>query len=118
MKQKTDDLNLIKHFINITNTALYQSEQNSILISEKSILSALVSGSTVAFCIDKEGCESGEFFTTRFIDGQFTSVEPGYNDPDTTYMLQRSELEEMIQHSDDYVDNPLKLDLGWVKSSW
>lgn len=118
MKDDVDDLNLIKHFVNITNTALYQSDQNSSIISEKSVLSALVSGSKVAFCIDEAGCESGEFYTTRFIDGQFTPVNIGSDDPDTVYMLERSKIEEMIEHSDEYIENPLKLDLGWVKASW
>ena len=75
MGDDLETLNLIKYYINISNTALSDSENKSRLLSEKSVLTALASGSIISFRVAEDNSVSDEVYTTRFIDGQFTPVQ-------------------------------------------
>lgn len=116
MNQEMKDLNLIKYYINVSNTALAQSEFRSTLMSRRAIVNMLAAPSTVALRIADGDTVSDDVYVTRFIDGQFTPVEKGNGeDADSEYTLQRSFLEEVMRRSRDYIDNPSRLDWGWME---
>lgn len=116
MNQEIKDLNLIKYYINVSNTALAQSEFRSTLMSRRAIVNLLAAPSTVAFRIADGEAVSDDLYVTRFIDGQFTPVEKGNGeDADSEYTLQRSFLEEVMRRSRDYIDDPSRLDWGWME---
>lgn len=75
MEQELDTLNLIKHYINISNTALSESEKHNRLLSEKTVLTTMASGSTVSFCVTDGKSVSEDVYTTRIFEGQFTPVQ-------------------------------------------
>ena len=117
MVQDLNNLNLIKLYVNISNAALTKSENHSYLLSVKSVLNVLASDSTVSFRVADGESVSDEVFTTRFIDGQFTPVQKKSDDEDadSVYILQHSFLEEVVKNADNYIDNPVKLNWGWIK---
>ncbi|MDT8387543.1 MAG: hypothetical protein RQ736_08520 [Thiogranum sp.] len=118
MNEELHTLNLVKHYFNICNTALLHRKDKLVFGPALAVLNQLASGDTVVLrVVDDPGAVLG-CYTTRFIDSEFTPIEEGQqDDPDTGFTLQRSFLEEVVQHSDYYIEHPQKLDWSWLKEA-
>jgi hypothetical protein len=55
------------------------------------------------------------FFTTRFIDGEFTPVVEGKDYADAEFEIECTFLETVMKNSDEFVDNPERLDWSWLR---
>ncbi|MCA9581666.1 MAG: hypothetical protein KC416_07705, partial [Myxococcales bacterium] len=56
-----------------------------------------------------------DYFTISF-DGHKLNAERGKDAPALEWKVKQEYLENVVSHPDEYVKNPLKLDLNWVKS--
>jgi hypothetical protein len=114
MAQHLETRALVKHYINICNTALTQRGDEFPYKQVITLMDQFFSGETLTIKVEGAEGQSTEYFTTRFIHGEFTPIQTGVHDPDAQLSLQRSYLEEVMEHADDYIRRPERLDWSWI----
>ena len=57
-----------------------------------------------------------DYFTVRIADGKVELDSRGKNEPDIGWRVSKDFLMEVNENRQDYIDNPMKLDLEWLKS--
>ncbi|MEJ2514142.1 MAG: hypothetical protein P8080_06080 [Gammaproteobacteria bacterium] len=65
---------------------------------------------------DKKPDEPFDYFTLRYLNGKFELLARGKSEHDTEWHVSRDYLESLADHPQEYIDNPAKLDLDWLKS--
>ena len=114
MTTKLETTNLVKHYFNICNTALAAHRDSAVYGSLLAVLNELASGDAITLKVVDDSGED-RHFTTRFIDGEFTPIREGEHDTDARFVLERAFLEKVVKNSDDFVENPGKLDWSWLR---
>lgn len=123
MTSKLETTNLVKHYFNICNTALATHRNSTVYGTLLAVLNELASGKTILLKVAGADGEPQRCFTTRFVDGAFRPVmEANPNqgeagDTDAQFFLERSFLETVVLDADDYIENPEKLNWGWLRKS-
>lgn len=107
-------INLVKHYFNICNTAIRQNEDSLVFGTALGVIKQLKSGDTISIKVvgGKEG--ETEYFTTRFVDGVFTPIDKGKNDPDSQFTMTKDMLQDVLDHDDEYIEHPERLDWSWL----
>lgn len=114
MNDELSELDLVKWYFNVCNTALATPNANPIVSLVESLVVKATPNRTIALeLVDDEDRSLGHY-TTRFVDGQFGPVEEGERDPETRFTLRRSFLRSVVEDSDGYVEHPERLDWSWV----
>ncbi|MFO8152637.1 hypothetical protein [Thioalkalivibrio sp.] len=114
MTDELSDLDLVKWYFNVCNTALATPNANAVgNLVESLVLKATPNRFIAVELVDDEGRALGQY-TTRFVDGQFGPVEEGEHHPETRFTLRRSFLRSVVDRSDEYVEHPEKLDWSWM----
>ncbi len=118
MNDNLSTLNLVKHYINICNTAFTRHKDELLFGSALAALNKYASGEVITLkVLDGEGSTSG-LYTTRYIDGEFTPVMEGEQaNSDTCFDIERHYLEDVFHNADDYIENPEKFDWRWLQAS-
>ena len=110
--------NLVKHYINICNTAFTRHKDELIFGSVLTILNKYASGEVITLQVVDDDGNILCCYTTRFIDGEFTPVMEGeQDDSDVCFDLRRSYLEDVFKNADAYIENPEKFDWRWLQAS-
>lgn len=55
-----------------------------------------------------------DYFTVRLHQGQLDLVAHGKQDPEIAWKVSRDYLEKVVEHPQDYIEHPEKLDLDWI----
>lgn len=110
--------NLVKHYINICNTAFTRHKDELIFGSALAVLNKYASGEVITLQVVDAADKPLGYYTTRFIDGEFTPVMEGdQGNSGACFDLRRSYLEHVFRNADDYIDNPEKFDWRWLSGS-
>ncbi len=118
MTTKLSTRDLVKHYINISDTALASPDANPLVSLSESVMTRMVSGQTIDIeVVDDAGATLGHY-TTRFVDGRFTPVQEKTEDPDRRFTLSRSFLSEVVENGDHYLAHPEDLDWSWLAGGW
>ena len=56
-----------------------------------------------------------DYFTVRYLNEKFEILARGKSEHDTEWKVSRKYLESVVDNPQDYIDNPAKLDLDWLK---
>ena len=115
MTTELETTNLVKHYFNICNTALSNHREGPVYGSLLTLINQFASGSTVLVKVVDNDSPKDRYFTTRFIDGEFTPVVEGEDEADARFEVECSFLEKVMKNSDTFVDNPSKLDWSWLR---
>ena len=111
MNEHTNTFNLVDQYFNICNKALAQRKKNPFYAFIQTLINQFHSGETIAVKVvdipKQPGVPAG-YYTTRYIDGQFTDVCESEHIPDTDFTLRMSFLENVVEHADDYIKHPEK----------
>ena len=107
--------NLVKHYFNVCNTALAQHREGVVYGPLLELVNRLASGRTIAIEVAGAPKASPRHYTVRFVDGAFTPVRRGVHDPDVRRTLHRDFLKDVVDHADDYIEHPERLDWGWLR---
>jgi hypothetical protein len=114
MTEDLSDLDLVKWYFNVSNTALATPNANPVVsLVESLVVKATPNRVITLEVVDDAGKPLG-LYTTRFVDGQFGPVRQGEHDPETRFTLHRSFLRSVVEESDDYVKHPERLDWSWI----
>jgi hypothetical protein len=114
MAEHMSPINLATHYFNIANTALNERGRHHPYSDIIAVMNRLFSGETISLRIVDEKGEPLEYVTTGFVEGQFTPIREGVHHPDAKFTLSRDYLEEVMEHSDDYIRHPDRLDWSWL----
>ncbi len=57
-----------------------------------------------------------DYFTVRIANGKIELDSRGKNEPEIDWRVAKDFLVEVNENPQEYIDNPLKLDLEWMKS--
>src|SRR5512140_2072776 len=109
---KVDDL--AKYYFNICNTALSRRRNEFPYNLIIPLLEHFFSGKEVRLRILDDGGTPLDCVNTAFVNGQFTPVSPCLQHPDARFSLKRSYLQEVVDHADDYIRHPERLDWSWI----
>ena len=114
MTSELSDLDLVKWYFNVCNTALATPNANPVVsLVESLVIQAMPNRDISIEVVDDEHEHIG-YYRTRFFDGQFLPVQEGERDPENRFMLRRSFLRSVVEHSDDYIEHPERLDWSWI----
>ena len=120
MKKKSADasnlsiINLVKHYFNICNTAISQNEDSLLFGAALGVINQLKSGDAISIKVIDEQTGETEYFTTKFVNGAFTPIEKGKNDPDSQFTMTKDMLQDVLDHDDEYIAHPERLDWRWL----
>jgi len=119
MNEQTSTFNLVGQYFNVCNKALALRKKNPIYAVIQTLVNQFHSGEIIAVKVvdipKQPGVPAG-YYTTRYIDGQFTAVCESEHNPDTHFTLRMSFLEDVVEHADDYIKHPEKLDWSWLRN--
>jgi translation elongation factor EF-Tu-like GTPase len=107
-------INLVKHYFNICNTAITQNEDSLLFSAALGVINQLKSGDEISIKVVDKQEEVTEYFTTRFVDGVFTPIVKGENKPDSQFTMTKDMLQDVLEHADEYIAHPEKLDWSWL----
>lgn len=107
---------LATHYLNICNTALTQRKDELPYNAIIALLTKAFPHETINLKVIGAG-GAAEYFTTRFIDGEFTPLQAGKQDAEKILTLERDYLEQVVQDSDALIAHPEKLDWSWITTS-
>ena len=118
MNKQKNTFNLVAQYFNICNKALAQRKKNPFYAVIQTLVNQFHNGEVIAVKVvdmpKQPGVPAG-YYTTRYIDGQFTAVCESEHNPDTHFTLRMSFLEDVVEHADDYIKHPEKLDWSWLR---
>ena len=57
-----------------------------------------------------------DWFTITLHDGSFEIVDHGKKDPKVTWKVKQDHLQNVVEHPDEFVKHPMKLDLDWLRT--
>jgi len=118
MNEKINTFNLVAQYFNICNKALAQRKKNPFYAAIQTLINQFHSGEVIAVKmvdIPKQPGGPAGYYTTSYINGQFTSISESEHILDTHITLRMSFLKDVIEHADDYVKRPEKLDWSWLR---
>jgi len=115
MGAPSESLNLVKQYLNICNAALATHREKAVFGTVLASINRFVSGDTITLQVIDDTPAPIGYYTTRFVDGQFTPVQVGEQYPDSRFTLHRHFLEEVAAHADHFVEHPEELDWSWLK---
>ena len=108
-------LNLAKSFLNVCNAALNKYNEKPTHILTEKILMQKINDSHITITVVDSGEIIG-FFNTRFLNGQFTPLMKGKTHSDKTFTLPREFMQDVVEHPNEYVAHPEKLNLTWIRA--
>jgi hypothetical protein len=116
-ERRQDTVALFTQALNVVNGALAKHQNTTpykqILAASRKALGERRVG--VAVYADDPG-QPFDFFTVRFREGRLELVDHGKREPELTWKVSRSYLDEITRDPETYVENPAKLDWEWLKS--
>ncbi len=114
MTSELSNLDLVKWYFNVCNTALATPNANPVVSLVESLLIQAVPNRDITIEVVDDEQEHIGYYTTRFVEGQFLPVQEGERDPESHYRLRRSFLRSVVEDSDDYIEHPERLDWSWI----
>lgn len=112
-----DTRTLFEEYLGVCNAALAANRERPLLGRLISASESLLRGRRMGVAVTKgDSSHPYDYFTLELSDGRFELLEHGKRQPDLAWTVQRSYLERVVEHPQEYVDHPLRLDWDWVVS--
>ena len=108
-------LNLVKLYFNICNAALVQNRERPVYGSLIRLIDQFVAGRTISVSVESAGEVQAGPYTVKFGNGEFSPVRKGEHEPDLTVVLRREFLEGVVEHADEYIAHPERLEWAWLQ---
>lgn len=112
-----DPYDLFMGYLDVVNEALEEHDDTPVVGDILSMMEKVGEGKKFGAAIYKsDPKEPFDYFTVRLSDGKVELDSRGKRDPDIDFRVAQDFLVDVNEHPKDYVDNPLKLDIDWLKS--
>lgn len=112
-----DPYDLFMGYLDVVNEALDEHDDTPIVGDLLSLMGKVGEGRKFGAAIYKSDPQNPfDYFTVRLSDGKVELDSRGKSDPDIDFRVSQDFLVEVNEHPKDYVRNPAKLDIDWLKS--
>jgi len=112
-----DPYDLFMGYLDVVNEALYEHEDTPVVGNLLSLMKKVGEGKKFGAAVYKsDPQEPFDYFTVRMNGGKVELDSRGKDDPDIDFRVAQDFLVEVNEHPEEYVSNPAKLDLAWIKS--
>ncbi len=116
-KADQNTYDLFMGYLDVVNEALEEHSDTPILGDVAEMLTKLGESRKLGAAIyDSDPQSPFDYFTVRIANGQVQLDARGKNEPDIDWRVSRDFLVEVNEDPQKYIDNPLKLDLDWLKT--
>lgn len=112
-----DPYDLFMGYLDVVNEALDEHDDTPVVGDVLSLMKKIGDGKKYGAAIYKsDPQEPFDYFTVRLSDGKVELDSRGKGDPDIDFRVAQDFLVDVNKHPKDYVDNPAKLNIDWLKS--
>lgn len=112
-----DPYDLFMGYLDVVNEALDKHEDTPVIGDLANWITDLSESKKIGAAIyDSDPDSPFDYFTVRIANGKVQLDSRGKNEPDVDWRVSQDFLQEVNENPEKYVDNPLKLDLDWLKS--
>lgn len=122
MTRERDPYDLFMGYIDVVNKALKEHSDTPLVGEVLSLMTRLGEGRKFGAAIYKTDPEKPfDYFTVRLADGKVELDARGKREPDIAFRVSQDFLVKVNENPEDYVANPARLDIDWLKSrlkSW
>lgn len=113
---KQDIYELFTGALDVTNRALKENRDSRFLGTLISAWDKFLDGHKAGVEIyDEDPKKPFDYFTIRYLNEKFEIVSRGKSEHDTEWKVSREYLQSIVDDPQQYIDNPTKLDLDWLK---
>jgi len=111
-----DTYTLFMGALDVVNEALEQNRDSKVFGFAIKTAEKNLSGQRLGVAIYADEPSSPfDYFTLRFTEGRFELYSRGKDEPDIAWKVSQDYLKDLVEHPQKYIDNPVKLDLDWLK---
>lgn len=115
--ENTSTYDLFMGYLDVVNEALDKHEDTPVIGDLANWITDLSESKKIGAAIyDSDPDSPFDYFTVRIANGKVQLDSRGKNEPDVDWRVSQDFLQEVNENPEKYVDNPLKLDLDWLKS--
>ena len=115
--ENTSTYDLFMGYLDVVNEALGKHEDTPVIGDLANWITDLSESKKIGAAIyDSDPDSPFDYFTVRIANGKVQLDSRGKNEPDVDWRVSQDFLQEVNENPEKYVDNPLKLDLDWLKS--
>ncbi len=108
---------LFMGYLDVVNDALDKHSETPVVGDLVSWVTNLSQSKKIGAAVyDSDPKSPFDYFTVRIADGKVQLDSRGKNEPDIDWRVSQEFLVEVNENRQEYIDNPLKLDLEWLKS--
>ena len=108
---------LFMGYLDVVNDALDEHSDTPVIGKLSKMLTDMAESRKIGAAIYESDPQSPfDYFTVRIADGKVQLDSRGKNEPDIDWRVSQEFLQEVNENPEKYVDNPLKLDLDWLKN--
>ncbi|MBH25176.1 MAG: hypothetical protein CMH57_12130 [Myxococcales bacterium] len=105
-------------YINVLNQALGENRGSFPYDQLIRLGDTLIGDKRIGVGVFKEDADNPhDWFMVQFEDGTFELMKHGKSDPDLIWKTQSSYIEDVVQNSSEYIEQPSRIDLGWLKQA-
>lgn len=113
---KTNIETTFTNAINVFNTAIDKHANEPLMKPIVTAANKLLDDKKIGVAVYKSApTKPFDYYTLEFDDSRFQIVSHGKEEPNIAWRVSRSYLEDVVKNADDYIENPMKLDLEWLK---
>jgi hypothetical protein len=117
--QKTDSgdtYGLFMGALDVINASLEHNREGKIFRGLMSLAERSMVGRQIGVAVYRDDPDTPhDYFTVRFHKGRIELLARGKESPDIAWKVSQDYLQDVVENEQDYVENPAKLDLDWLK---
>ncbi|MCB1688508.1 MAG: hypothetical protein KDI33_08485 [Halioglobus sp.] len=111
-----DSYKLFMEALEVTNSALEELRDKPVIKNVLELIDEHASGRKFGVAIYADSPDDPfDYYTVRLNQRRIEFVSRGKDEPDIAWKVSTEYLRDVVENSDDYISNPLKLDLDWLK---
>ena len=115
--EDSNTYDLFMGYLDVVNEALDKHSDTPVIGDLAKLVTDLSESKKIGAAIyDSDPKSPFDYFTVRIADGKVQLDSRGKNEPDIDWRVSQDYLEEVNENPQKYIDNPLNLDLDWLKS--
>lgn len=114
--QRNDTYGLFMSALDVVNEALQTHRDSAVLGPLLQGGEKLLGGKQFGVAIYRDDPDTPfDYFTLRLTGGRFELLARGKEAPDIAWKVSQDYLRDVADNPQDYIDNPAKLDLDWLR---
>jgi len=117
MDAKTNDsYGLFMEALDVVNTAIREHRDGQLMGALLTAAEKAIGGRHLGVAVYRGDPDTPfDYFTLRFTNGRFELLARGKDEPEIAWKVSQDYLRDLVDNPRDYIDNPARLDLDWLR---